>query len=126
MRVVDALRILETAILDCKDCKTRGIDTSDVRKALEVLEPYCWPDWRIDGFRHQLISHKKNGPDKNQQQILAGYFGGIYGCVRNMLALELERLNYRLRQTPDALIRAEADLLTTELASLPDSWRFSD
>jgi len=123
VRVVEALRILEAAVIDCK---TRGIDTSEVRKALEVLEPYCWPDWRIDGFRDQLISHEKNGSGKSQQQILAEYFRGIYSCVRNMLALELERLNYRLRQTPNAPLRAEADLLTTELATLPDSWRFND
>ena len=123
MQVVEALRILEAAVVDCK---MRCIDTSDVRKALDVLEPYCWPEWRIAGFRDHLISHEKNGSGQTQQQILAGYFCGIYSCVRNMLALELERLNYRLRQTPNAPVRADADLLTTELATLPDSWRLSD
>jgi len=29
----------------------RDIDTSDVREALDVVDPYCLPKWRVDQFR---------------------------------------------------------------------------
>lgn len=40
MRVLEALKILEDATLDCK---TRDINTPEVRTALKVLRPYCRP-----------------------------------------------------------------------------------
>jgi hypothetical protein len=71
VRVFEALRILEAAVIDCR---TRDIDTSEVRKALDVIEPYCWPEWRIDGFRDQLISHEKNGSGKSPAANTRGIF----------------------------------------------------
>jgi hypothetical protein len=124
VRVVEALRILEAAVVDCKTC---GIDTSEVREALDVLEPYCWPEWRIAGFRDHLSPLANNGPTGNdQQQTLIRYFVGIYQCVRSMLSIEVERLNYRLRHTADLAMKAEADRLTKQFAALPQRWQFVD
>jgi hypothetical protein len=42
VRILEALKILEAAVLECK---TREIDTPEVREALDVLAPYCRPEW---------------------------------------------------------------------------------
>jgi hypothetical protein len=49
VRILEALEILEAAVLECK---TREIDTPEVREALDVLAPYCRPEWRVAGFRN--------------------------------------------------------------------------
>ena len=38
MRVLEALRTLETAVIESK---RRAVDTPEVREALDLLEPYC-------------------------------------------------------------------------------------
>jgi hypothetical protein len=40
MLILEALKILEAATVECK---VRAIDTPDVREALDLLEPYCRP-----------------------------------------------------------------------------------
>ena len=124
MRVTEALRILEAAT---RDCKTRDIDTPDVRDALDVLEPYCWPDWRIEGFRNHLTRHDAIGfGGEGQQQTLRVYFGGIYGCVRTRLSAEVGKLNYQYRETKSVAVKTELDRLTEELMALPEGWQFLD
>jgi hypothetical protein len=44
VRILEALKILEAAVLECK---TREIDTPEVREALDVLASYCRPEWRV-------------------------------------------------------------------------------
>ena len=51
MRVLEALRILEAATLNCKE---HSIDTPEVNQVLDVLDSYCRPEWRVAGFRHNL------------------------------------------------------------------------
>jgi hypothetical protein len=87
-----ALKILEAAILDCK---ARDIDTPEVRQALDVLEPYCEPQWRVTGFRaHLKASEQQFGPDgEGQQQGLRAYFGGIPGNVKALLASNSENFD---------------------------------
>ena len=122
VRVLEALRILEAATVDCK---TRNIDTPEVREALDLLEPYCRPEWRITGFRERLKRREEFGSGgEGQQQVLRVYFGGIYDCVRERLALQIGKLNYRYRKTKDAAVKGELDRLTAELAGLPERWEF--
>ena len=47
MRVLEALKLLEAAVIECK---TRDIDTPEVREALDVLEPYCRPNGESPAF----------------------------------------------------------------------------
>jgi len=47
----EALKILEAPVIECK---TREIDTPEVREALDVLASYCRPEWRVTGFREHL------------------------------------------------------------------------
>lgn len=56
VQALAALKILEAAALDCK---TRDMDTPEVREALDVLELYCRPEWRATGFRNPLKGHKE-------------------------------------------------------------------
>ena len=124
MRVLEALRILEAATVECKK---RDIDTSEVREALDVLEPYCRPEWRITGFRDHLQRHDDFGAGpgaEGQQQNLRVYFGGIHDSVRKLLSAQIGRLNYGYRKTKDPALRAEIDRLTAELARLPERGEF--
>jgi len=51
MTLLEALAILEAAVLGCKK---RDVDTPEVRAALEFLEPYIRPEWLIPQFRSNL------------------------------------------------------------------------
>ena len=62
MRLLEALKILEDATLDCK---RRNIDTPEVREALDVLAPYCRPEWKITGFREHGTWPVRFGIEKN-------------------------------------------------------------
>jgi len=122
VRVLEALKILKAATLDCK---TRDIDMPEVSEALDVLEPYCQPECRVSDFRHRLKRHDEFGSGgEGQQQVLRVYFGGIYDCVRDLLSAQIRMLNQRYRKTNDATIKAELDRLTAELSALPNTWRF--
>ena len=48
---LEALAILESATLECKQ---RDINTPEVSEALDLLESYIWPKWLILQFRHNL------------------------------------------------------------------------
>jgi hypothetical protein len=51
MTVLEALAILESATLECKQ---RDINTPEVSEAMNLLESYIWPKWLILQFRHNL------------------------------------------------------------------------
>jgi len=122
MRVLEALKILEEATLDAKK---RAIDTRHVRQALGVLDPYCAPKWRVAGFRDHLRPHTQDGVElEGQQQILRAYFDGIYKNVRQLLLVEIGKLNYRNRKTKDGAVKAKLDRLNSELEKLPEQWNF--
>ena len=123
MRVLEALKILEDATLDSKK---RDIDTPEVRQALDLLDPLCKPTWHVAGFRAELRPHAGQQPHEleGQQQILRVYFTGIYTCVRDMLAAQIGKLNYRYKQKNDPAVKAALDRLTAELEKLPEEWKF--
>ena len=124
MRILEALKILEAATLDCK---TRDIDTPEVREALEMLEPYCRPEWRIKGFREHLKRDQEFGSEgEGQQQVLRVYFGGIYESVRKLLSAHIAKLVDRYRKTNDPAMKVEIDRLTMELSALLETWLFVD
>ena len=75
MRVLEALKTLEDAVLDCK---LRSIDTPELHAALDAVEPYVSPAWSVQNFRLNVTS---SGGDLwshvGQQQNLWVNFGGI-------------------------------------------------
>jgi hypothetical protein len=113
---------LEEATLDSKK---RNIDTPEVWEALDTLEPYCFPKWRVEGFRHALGPRSQNEVElEGQQQFLRAHFGGIYKNVRGLLLNQIGRLELRYRKTKDAAVKAEMDRLNAELERLPKDWMF--
>jgi hypothetical protein len=121
VRVLEALKILEAATLDCK---IRDINTPEVRTALEVLQPYCRPTWRITGFRDHLQHGEQRLDDEGQQQVLRVYFGGIYENVRELLSTQVNKLIYRYEKTKDLAAKRELDRLKSKLEQLPERWDF--
>ena len=59
MTVLEALAILEAAVLECKK---RNVDTPEVRAALDFLEPYIRPEWLIPQYRDHVA-----GPDRTDR-----------------------------------------------------------
>jgi hemerythrin-like domain-containing protein len=51
VKVLEALKILEEATLDCKK---RPIKTPEVNEALDTIERYVDTEWRIKSFRGNL------------------------------------------------------------------------
>ena len=126
MRILQALRILEDATMECK---LRPIDTAEVREALDLLQPYCTP-WLVKAFRNHL---KPSATDdvllvgatrEGQQQQLRVAFHGIYANVRWLLKRRLGRLGARYSKTHDPAVKAEINRLNDELAKLPQEWVF--
>src|SRR5687768_7556432 len=114
MPILEALRILEAATIECKD---RSIDTPEVREALELLEPFCRPMWYVDGFRNHLKPGEEFGPAlEGQQQNLRVNFAGVHRCVRALLERRLGDLGARYCRTKDSAVKAEIDRLNAELA----------
>lgn len=124
MRVLEALRILEVATVECK---LRSVETPDVREALDLLDPYCRPTWYVDEFRSHLAAPcREFGPSlEGQQQNLRVNFAGIYRNVRRLLSAEVGRLRFRCNKTKDPALEAELARLRDELAKLPERWEFS-
>ena len=66
MTVLEALAILETAVLECKK---RDINTPEVHEALTLLEPHIQLEWLIPQFRHHALNrHNRNEMDREGQQ----------------------------------------------------------
>ena len=126
MRILQALRILEAATLECK---LRPIDTPEVREALDLLQPYCTP-WLVKAFRNNLKPSETHdvllfgATREGQQQQLRVAFQGIYANVRWLLKRRLGRLGARYCKTRHPAVKAEIKRLNDELARLPEEWVF--
>jgi hypothetical protein len=101
MTVLQALAILEAAVLECKK---RDVDTPEVKDALNLLEPYIRPKWLIPQFRSNLertphvhVEVVKEG----QQQVLRATFPGIRDSVRVLLEVRMDRLALKFHETKD-------------------------
>jgi hypothetical protein len=72
MIVLEALAILEAATLECKK---RHVNTSEVKEALDFLEPHVRPEWAIPQFRNHLDGERDAEWQKEgQQQVLRATF----------------------------------------------------
>jgi hypothetical protein len=74
MTVLEALKIIEAATLECKD---RNVKTPEVEQALDVLEPLVQPKWLIPQFRNHLDVDRQPGVAREGQQGLRATFPGI-------------------------------------------------
>ena len=122
MTVLEALAILEAAVLECKQ---RDITTPEVKNALDLLERYVWPKWLIPQFRHHVESkvqplEKREG----QQQVLRATFPGIRNCVRELIGVRTDALARKFHETHDMAVKDEIERLLKEYWKLDEPWVF--
>ena len=67
MIALQALAILESAVLECKQ---RSIDTPEVMEALDLLAPHIQRQWVILQFRSHLHRDPKVEVDAEGQQLV--------------------------------------------------------
>src|SRR5215475_5145640 len=90
LTVLEALAILEAAVLECKN---RNVNTPEVKDALDSLERYVWPKWLIPQFRHHVENEREPLEKREgQQQVLRATFPGIRDVVRELLAMRADSL----------------------------------
>jgi hypothetical protein len=83
MTALQALHILESAVLECM---RRDVNTSEVREALDFLEPYIQPKWLIRRFRSHINSASDTYFDfVRRQQVLCATFPAIRDRVQALL-----------------------------------------
>src|SRR5215813_8733681 len=123
MTVLEALAILEAAVLECKK---RQVDTPELRAALDFLEPHIYPTWLIPQFRHNLDGEQQHdyAAREGQQQIFRATFPGIRDSVRALIARRMDALARRFHETKDSKISDEIYRLSRELIKLDEPWVF--
>jgi hypothetical protein len=89
MTVLEALAILEAAVLECKK---RDINTPEVRDALDLLDRYVWPKWLVPQFRMALCKGGDGEFLEGQQELLRATFPGIRDSVRVLLEVRMDAL----------------------------------
>jgi hypothetical protein len=123
MTVLEALAILEAAVLECKK---REIDTPEIREALDFLEPHIYPKWLIPQYRDHVLGHDRTSGValEGQQQVLRATFPGIRDSVRVLLEVRMESLALKFHETKDLNVRDEIYRLSRELMKLDEPWVF--
>src|SRR5262245_35207201 len=98
MTALEALAILESAVLKCKK---RNVNTPDVKAALDLLEPYIWPKWLVPQFRNEASNGYGNSDvdREGQQQVLRATFPGIRDCVRELIRVKMDKLAIKFHET---------------------------
>src|SRR5262245_24235331 len=123
MTVLEAVAILEAAVLECKK---RDINTPEVKDALDLLEPHICPKWVIPQFRLEVgDGYGNNDIDREgQQQVLRATFPGIRNCVRELLGVRADALARKFGTTHDMQVRDELERLLKEYGKLDEPWVF--
>jgi hypothetical protein len=103
MIALQALAILESAVLECKQ---RSIDTPEVMEALDLLAPHIKRQWVILQFRSHLQRDPKVEVDaEGQQLVLRATFPGIRDGVRELLGVRMDALARKFHETHDMAVR---------------------
>ena len=123
MTVLEALAILEAAVLECKK---KDINTPEVKNALDLLEPYVRPKWIIPQFRHHAVEY--NGDSyaarEGQQQVFRVTFPGIRNSVRALIGKQADALARKFHETHDMAVKDELERLLKEYGKLGKPWEF--
>jgi hypothetical protein len=90
---LEALAILEAAILECKQ---RDIYTPKLREALIFLESRIWPEWLIPQFRYYARLNRENELDLDKEaQALRAIFPRIReSSVKDLLGKQRQGYSY--------------------------------
>src|SRR5499426_3773468 len=117
MTVLEALAILEAAVLECKK---RQVDTPELRAALDFLEPHIYPAWLIPQFRHNLDGEQQHDYSmrEGQQQVFRVTFPGIRNSVRALLGKRADALARKFHETHDMAVKDELERLVKAYGKL--------
>ena len=122
MTALEALDILESAVLECKK---RNVNTREVKETLDSLERYVWPKWVIPQFRHHVENQREPLEKREgQQQVLRATFPGIRNCVRELLGVRADALARKFHDTHDMAVKDELERLLREYGELGKPWEF--
>src|SRR5262252_9980103 len=121
MTVLEALVILEAAVLECKK---REVDTPELRAALDFLEPHIQPAWLIPQFRHNLDGEREHeyAAREGQQQVFRVTFSGIRNSVRALIGKQADALARKFHETHDMAVKDELERLLKEYGELEKPW----
>ena len=113
---MQALAILEAAVLECKK---RSIDTPDVRDALDFLEPHIKPAWLVPKFRHHIGGGRETDYQREgQQQVLRATFPGIRDSVKELVGIRMDALVQQFVRNHDIKVKEEIERLAKEYGKL--------
>src|SRR5262245_51226120 len=105
MTALEAVAILEAAVLECKK---RDVNTPEVKTALDLLERYVWPKWVVPQFRYSVENQEEPLENREgQQQVLRATFPGIRDCVRELVRRQMDRLATKFHETKDLKVSDE-------------------
>src|SRR5262245_11439438 len=122
MTVLEALAILEAAVMECNK---RNVNTPEVKAALDLLERYVWPKWVVPQFRYSVENQEEPLENREgQQQVLRATFPGIRDCVRELVRRQMDRLATKFHETKDLKVSDEIYRLAGELGKLDGPWVF--
>ena len=77
--------------------------TPEVGEALDVLEPYCQPEWRITGFREHLKRSEEFGPSgEGQPQSLRTLI--LAAFMRMLFSEQIGKFRYRYCKKKDVAL----------------------
>jgi hypothetical protein len=121
MTYLEALAILEAAVLDCKH---RNVNTPEVREALNLLERYVRPAWLMLQFRHHALKERpaKYVERKGQQQVLLATFPGIRDSVKELIGKRMVTLALEFHDTHNMNVKNEIEHLAKEYGKLKEPW----
>ena len=124
MTVLEALLILEAAVLECKK---REVDTPELRAALDFLEPHIQPAWLIPQFHHNLDGEQEREycAREGQQQVFRATFPGIRNSVRDVLGKQADALARKFHETHDMAVKDEIYRLAREYGKIKEPWVFN-
>ena len=122
MTILEALAILESAVLECKQ---RNVNTTEATTALDLLAPYVRPKLVVAQFRHHIArEHGKEHEKEGQQQVLRATFPGIRNSIRELIGQEIDALARDFPDTDDMELKNAITCLAREYGKLGESWMF--
>ena len=117
MTILEALNILEAAVLECKK---RNVNTPELKEALYLLEPLIRPEWLIPQFRHHALKERTDNDveREGQQRGLRATFPGIRDSVKELVGRKMNALAREFAKTHDMKVKDEIERLAREYGRL--------
>jgi hypothetical protein len=118
MTIFEALAILESTVVECKE---RNANTPQAAAALDFLAPYVRPKFVVAEFRHRIArEHETEG----QQKMLCAIFPRIRDSVRELIGTEMDELARDFPGTDDTEVKNAIACLAKEYRKLSEPWVF--